>query len=74
MGMQVVFFKPWAYLTTYAKAPLPQAVYAYALEAGLTGKWLASEERRIVLRWLDAQTPPHTLPRLVAKSLLDKDR
>ena len=69
-----MFFKPTGYLKSYGKPPMPEAVYRYSLHVGAVAKTLQTESRSIVLRWLDAQATPHTLPRLVAKAILDRER
>lgn len=69
-----MYFQPKGYLKAYLKPAMPAAVYEYGLDKGDNAKWLAEQSNSIVLRWLDAQALPHTLPKLVAKAVLDRDR
>ena len=69
-----MYFQPKGYLKSYLKPAQPEAVYRYGLHEGVAAKWLSSESRSIVLRWLDAQALPHTLPKPIAKAVLDSER
>ncbi|KAK9815177.1 hypothetical protein WJX73_009840 [Symbiochloris irregularis] len=72
--LRVVHFKPLAYNLQYLKPVMPDTVYDYGLHEGDAAQALAVECKGIVMRWLEKQAMPHTLPKAVAKAVLDRER
>lgn len=57
---------------SYLAPGLPDAAYGAGADAGPAQAAMASETRRIVLRWLDTASPP--IPTALALALLDTER